>query len=60
MVADGSLVTLPGGDVRLAISAEYHYENLDSLINLDRRGVFTNAIDSYTSRNVEIGRLASC
>lgn len=53
VIADGALATLPGGDVRLAVGGEYHYENLDSLINLDRRGVFTNAINSYTSRNVK-------
>ena len=27
-VLDGSLFTLPGGQVRLAVGAEYHYENL--------------------------------
>lgn len=31
-VLDGSLFALPGGDVRLAVGAEYHYENEDAHI----------------------------
>jgi iron complex outermembrane receptor protein len=53
LVLDGSLVTIPGGDVRLAVGAEYHYEDLASRISLDRRNVFTNAINSNVSRNVK-------
>ncbi|NIJ35879.1 iron complex outermembrane receptor protein [Sphingopyxis panaciterrae] len=53
LVLDGSLVTIAGGDVRVAIGAEYHYEDLASRISLDRRNVFTNAINSKVSRNVK-------
>ncbi|WP_447761500.1 TonB-dependent receptor domain-containing protein [Sphingopyxis panaciterrae] len=53
LVLDGSLVTIPGGDVRLAVGAEYHYEDLASRISLDRRNVFTNAINSNVSRKVK-------
>lgn len=53
LVLDGSLVTIPGGDVRLAVGAEYHYEDLASRISLDRRNVFTNAVNSNVSRNVK-------
>jgi iron complex outermembrane receptor protein len=53
LILDGSLARLPGGDVKLAIGAEYHYENLASRISLDRRNVFTNAINSSVSRDVK-------
>ncbi|MDO9361930.1 MAG: TonB-dependent receptor [Sphingopyxis sp.] len=53
LVLDGSLVTIPGGDIRLAVGAEYHYEDLVSRISLDRRNVFTNAVNSNVSRKVK-------
>ena len=53
LILDGSLATLPGGDVRLAVGAEYHYEQLDSRIAQDRRDVFTGAINSSANRDVK-------
>jgi iron complex outermembrane receptor protein len=52
-ILDGTLATLPGGDVRLAVGAEYYAENLRSVISLDRRNVFTSAIQSNADRNVK-------
>lgn len=52
-ILDGRLATIAGGDIRLAIGAEYFFEELDSLVSLDRRNDFTNAIGSVTSRNVK-------
>ena len=53
LILDGSLATLPGGDIKLAVGAEYHYENLASRISQDRRNVFANAISSSVSRDVK-------
>jgi iron complex outermembrane receptor protein len=53
LILDGSLASLPGGDIRLAVGAEYHYEQLDSRIAQDRRNVFTNAITSAANRDVK-------
>jgi len=52
-ILDGRIATIAGGDIRLAIGAEYFFEKLDSLVSLDRRNVFTNAMGSVTSRNVK-------
>lgn len=52
-ILDGRLATIAGGDIRLAIGAEYFFEKLDSIVSLDRRNVFTNAIGSVSSRNVK-------
>lgn len=52
-ILDGRLATIAGGDIRLAIGAEYFFEELDSLVSLDRRGVFDNAMGSVTNRNVK-------
>lgn len=52
LVADGSLMTLPGGDLRLAIGAEHHYESIDGVVSLDRRGVRTSATRAEASRRV--------
>lgn len=52
-ILDGRLATIAGGDIRLAIGAEYFFEKLDSLVSLDRRDVFTNAIGSVTSRHAK-------
>jgi iron complex outermembrane receptor protein len=52
-VIDGTLATLPGGNVRLAVGAEYYTENLRSVISLDRRDVFTSAVQSNADRDVK-------
>ena len=52
-VLDGTLATISGGDIRLAVGAEYHFENLQSRISQDKVNVFTNAISSYSSRDVK-------
>lgn len=52
-ILDGKVATIAGGDIRLAIGAEYFFEKLDSLVSLDRRNVFTNAMGSVTSRHVK-------
>ncbi|WP_447728278.1 TonB-dependent receptor [Sphingomonas koreensis] len=52
-ILDGRIATIGGGDIRLAIGAEYFFEKLDSLVSLDRRNVFTNAMGSVTSRHVK-------
>ncbi|MBO9499528.1 MAG: TonB-dependent receptor [Novosphingobium sp.] len=52
-VLDGTLAHLPGGDVRLAVGAEYYREALDSVISLDKHAVFTSAVRSSTSRHVK-------
>lgn len=52
-ILDGKVATIAGGDIRLAVGAEYFFEELDSLVSLDRRNVFTNAIGSVTNRNVK-------
>lgn len=52
-ILDGKVATIGGGDIRLAIGAEYFFEKLDSLVSLDRRNVFTNAMGSVTSRHVK-------
>jgi iron complex outermembrane receptor protein len=53
VVLDGSLARLPGGDIRLAIGGEYHYENLRSQISQSPRGDLSNSIRSFSSRNVK-------
>lgn len=52
-ILDGRVATIGGGDIRLAVGAEYFFEKLDSLVSLDRRNVFTNAMGSVTSRHVK-------
>lgn len=53
LVLDGSIATIAGGDIRLAVGAEYHFEDLASRVSLDRVGVLTNAVNSKVSRNVK-------
>ncbi|MEN3745940.1 TonB-dependent receptor [Sphingomonas sp. HF-S3] len=53
LILDGNLAALPGGDLKLAVGAEYHFENLRSVISQDRRNVFTNAIRSSSDRDVK-------
>lgn len=38
LVLDGSLFSLPGGNVHIAVGGEYHYENLDAVSLADRVG----------------------
>ena len=52
IIADGTLLTLPGGDLRLAVGYEHLYEKLDSQIALDRVGSTANLISSNSSRKV--------
>lgn len=51
-VLDGPLTTLPGGDIRLAVGAEYHYENTRSFTGSGPVNSITGA-GSYVSRNVK-------
>lgn len=52
LILDGSLALLPGGDVRLAVGAEYYYTNLASRIAQGPVGAYANARTSRTSRDV--------
>jgi iron complex outermembrane receptor protein len=52
LVLDGALFRMAGGDVRLAVGAEYHFEDINSRIAQGPVGSFTNAIVSRTSRDV--------
>lgn len=52
LVADGALFTLPGGDVRLAVGAEYHHESIDAAIAFGPKATpKRNAVSA--SRNVK-------
>jgi iron complex outermembrane receptor protein len=52
LVADGSLLAAPGGDVRLAVGAEYHHESIDAAIAFGPTATpKRNAVSS--SRNVK-------
>lgn len=53
LVFDGTLFALAGGDARLAIGGEYHFEDLASSINLAPRGDYTGMINSSTGRHVK-------
>jgi iron complex outermembrane receptor protein len=53
VVADGSLFTLPGGDVRLAVGAEYLYQNLKQQLRsgpISATGPVPNASSSREDR----------
>ncbi|MBQ1498571.1 MAG: TonB-dependent receptor [Sphingomonas sp.] len=52
LILDGSLAHLAGGDVRLAVGAEYHYENISSRIAQGAIGSYANAKTSRASRDV--------
>jgi iron complex outermembrane receptor protein len=52
LILDGSLAHLAGGDVRLAVGAEYHYENISSRIAQGAIGSYANARTSRASRDV--------
>jgi iron complex outermembrane receptor protein len=51
IVADGSLFSLPGGEVRVAVGGEYHYNNLRQLVS-GPRGITAGATRTYSSRTV--------
>ncbi|WP_296615785.1 TonB-dependent receptor [Sphingomonas sp.] len=52
LVLDGSLARLPGGNVRLAVGVEYHYENIAARIAQGAIGSYANARVSRASRDV--------
>jgi iron complex outermembrane receptor protein len=52
LVADGTLATLPGGDVKLAVGVEYFREKINSVISLDKIGSRAAASRSSASRHV--------
>ncbi len=53
-IAEGRLFSLPGGDVRLALGAEYMNENLEKRQLTDiRRGTLVNTAYTPYKRNVE-------
>ncbi|WP_260583795.1 TonB-dependent siderophore receptor [Sphingopyxis sp. PET50] len=51
-VLDGPLFAMPGGDVRLAVGAEYHYENIESFTGSGPQNAITG-MNAYTSRTVK-------
>jgi iron complex outermembrane recepter protein len=52
LVADGTLFAMPGGDVRLAVGAEYHHESIDAAIAFGPKATpKRNAVSA--SRNVK-------
>ncbi|HWU96085.1 MAG TPA: TonB-dependent receptor, partial [Sphingomonas sp.] len=52
LILDGSLAQLSGGDIRVALGVEYHYENIASRIAQGAIGSYANARTSRTSRDV--------
>jgi iron complex outermembrane receptor protein len=52
LILDGSLAHLSGGDIRLAVGAEYHYENIASRIAQGAVGAYASATTSHASRDV--------
>jgi iron complex outermembrane receptor protein len=53
IVADGTLFALPGGGVRLAVGAEYHYNNLLQRQISGVRGTRIGGSRTYSSRTVK-------
>ncbi len=51
-VLDGPVTRLPGGDVRLAVGAEYHYENIRSFTGSGPKDAIVGA-NAYDARNVK-------
>ncbi|WP_319937500.1 TonB-dependent receptor plug domain-containing protein [Sphingomonas cannabina] len=51
-VLDGPLFAVPGGDVRLAVGAEYHYENIRSFTGSGPQAAVVGA-SSFASRDVK-------
>ena len=52
VVVDGSLITLPGGDVRLAVGGQYQFTKSDAVQTDAPIGDLTNAARAAASRNV--------
>jgi len=52
LILDGALAHMAGGDIRLAIGAEYHYENIASRIAQGAIGAYANARTSHAARDV--------
>jgi iron complex outermembrane receptor protein len=52
LVADGKLFALPGGDVRVAAGAEYHYNDLNQQLISGPRGTLVGT-RTYSSRDVK-------
>jgi iron complex outermembrane receptor protein len=53
LVADGKLFTLPGGDIRLAVGAEIHYNSLAQFQVSGPRGSSVGATRTNSSRTVK-------
>ena len=51
-VVDGTLLTLPGGGMKLALGAEYHFENVSPLL-VSGPSTSATTIHDYGSRNVK-------
>jgi iron complex outermembrane recepter protein len=52
VVADGTLLTLPGGNMKLAVGSEYHYENVSPYL-LDGPSSSPTTVRDYASRNIK-------
>ncbi|WP_044563557.1 TonB-dependent receptor domain-containing protein [Azospirillum sp. B4] len=52
-VVDGPLFAIPGGDVRAAAVAEFHYEDIDSLIGSGPIGAPSSSSQSKADRTVK-------
>lgn len=52
VVLDGPLFAMTGGDVRLAVGAEYHYENIRSFTGSGPENAIVGS-KAYTARNVK-------
>ena len=50
-LADGALFSLPGGEVRVALGGEYHYENLNQHLTSGPRGTRSGPGLTYSSRS---------
>jgi iron complex outermembrane receptor protein len=53
LVADGKLFALPGGDVRLAVGTEYHWNSLRQFMASGPRGTIAGATNTYSTRDVK-------
>lgn len=52
-VLDGPLFSIPGGDVRAAAVAEYHYDDIDSMIGSGPAGAPSSTSRGKADRNVK-------
>ena len=51
-VADGTLLTLPGGNIKLAVGSEYHFENVSPYL-LSGPSTSATTVRDYASRNIK-------